>query len=224
MPPQAIHHPPLELELSTPTCLEFQTGFAGCMAMYSDAATVAAYLDTHHEWFADCARPMQVESLGNNGYILTIGRFSAFGYEVEPKIAVVLESAAQETYQMQTFPLEGNYSCGYEVDYRAVMKLLEVDADAIESSLKKVCRSQDLSPPSIVTQVHWELNLNVVLDLPKFLAKLPKSLLQKTGDRLLSQIVRQVSPRLTLRVQEDFHKRFNLPLPPKNGNKLVKIA
>ena len=96
------------------------------------------------------------------------------------------------------------------------------DTDATRSSLKKVCSSQDLSMPGAVTQVHWELNLNVVIELPRFLAKLPKSVLQKTGDRLLSQIVRQVSPRLTLRVQQDFHNRFNLPLPPKKRQQIGK--
>jgi hypothetical protein len=36
---------------------------------------------------------------------------------------------------------------------------------------------------------------------------------QSTGDRLLNQIVRQVSRRLTRKVQEDFHQSLGIELP-----------
>jgi hypothetical protein len=38
---------------------------------------------------------------------------------------------------------------------------------------------------------------------------------QSTGDRLLSQVVRQVSRRLTHKVQEDFHSSLGIPMPKK---------
>ncbi|MBV8885364.1 MAG: DUF1997 domain-containing protein, partial [Chroococcidiopsidaceae cyanobacterium CP_BM_RX_35] len=46
---------------------------------------------------------------------------------------------------------------------------------------------------------------------------LPNSLIQNTGDRLLHQIVKQVSRRLTYKVQEDFHKSRNLPFHSRRG-------
>ncbi|MDB9378687.1 DUF1997 domain-containing protein, partial [Nodularia sphaerocarpa] len=64
---------------------------------------------------------------------------------------------------------------------------------------------------SEITRIEWELDLLVNLHFPKFIQRLPKSLVQSTGDRLLNQIVRQVSRRLTRKVQENFHQSLKLP-------------
>ncbi|MFP4008109.1 MAG: DUF1997 domain-containing protein, partial [Spirulinaceae cyanobacterium] len=40
---------------------------------------------------------------------------------------------------------------------------------------------------------------------------------------LLAQIVRQVSPRLTYKVQKDFHDRLGLPLPPKQSRLFEQV-
>ncbi|MEM9544022.1 MAG: DUF1997 domain-containing protein, partial [Cyanobacteria bacterium P01_E01_bin.42] len=47
---------------------------------------------------------------------------------------------------------------------------------------------------------------------------------QTAGDRLLSQIVRQISPRLTYKVQKDFHQRMGLRLPPKSSRQLLRLS
>jgi hypothetical protein len=47
------------------------------------------------------------------------------------------------------------------------------------------------------------------------LGLLPEGLVQTSGDRLLRQIVRQVSRRLTWKVQEDFHASHGIPCPPR---------
>ncbi|MDY7014297.1 MAG: DUF1997 domain-containing protein, partial [Cyanobacteriota bacterium] len=65
-----------------------------------------------------------------------------------------------------------------------------------------------------------QLQLKVTVNFPKFIYKLPPSLIQSTGDRLLAQIVRQISPRLTYKVQKDFHRSLDLPLPPKQSRTL----
>jgi hypothetical protein len=44
---------------------------------------------------------------------------------------------------------------------------------------------------------------------------LPESLVQSSGDHLLRQIVRQISRKLTWKVQEDFHGTHNLDCPPR---------
>jgi hypothetical protein len=155
------------------TITKFYGRYGDSMEMYAPAAAVAEYLNGHAGWFTRCAEPMKVHPLGENGYALTIGRFGAFGYEVEPKIGLEL------------LPPD-------DVDYHAALQLKEDFAE------------------TIITKVEWELDLTVCLHFPRFIQRLPKSLIQSTGDRLLNQIVRQVSRRLTRKVQEDFHNTFGV--------------
>jgi hypothetical protein len=63
--------------------------------------------------------------------------------------------------------------------------------------------------------VRWELDLSVWIKLPSVIGLLPESLVQSSGDRLLRQIVRQISRRLTWKVQEDFHATHQLDCPPR---------
>ena len=65
---------------------------------------------------------------------------------------------------------------------------------------------------SLLTWVEWELDL---VQFPRFIRRLSRSLIQSTGDRILNQIVRQVSRRLTHKVQKDFHQSLNIPFPQK---------
>ncbi len=200
----------------------FEVAFRGRMDMYSDADTVAQYLNAHEGWFCRCAQPMKVEPLGNNGYVLTVGKYGSFGYEVEPKVGVVLHPPVGRVYQMQTIPIPGYEAPGYEVNYRASMELNEVDTgDRVKVKEGLFSRQQVL--PDRITEVNWMLNLTVEVEFPQFISKLSSSLIQVTGDRLLAQIVRQVSPRLTYKVQQDFHASHNLPIPPKTSRELNRI-
>ena len=63
--------------------------------------------------------------------------------------------------------------------------------------------------------MRWDLDLEVMVRLPAFIGVLPESLVQSSGDHLLRQIVRQVSRRLTWKVQEDFHAQAGLKCPPR---------
>lgn len=175
--------------VATPT--KFYGRYSDAMEMSAPAATVAEYLNTHGSWFSRCAEPMKVQPLGDNGYALIIGRFGSFGYEVEPKIGLELLPPDNGVYYIRTIPIPDYRSPGYDVDYRAALQLKENFAE--------------------VTRVEWELDLTVELHFPRFIQRLPKSLIQSTGDRLLNQIVRQVSRRLTRKVQEDFHLSLGIP-------------
>lgn len=175
----------------------FYGQFADCMEMYADAQTVASYLDAHQDWFGRCAQPMSVEPIGKNGYALTIGRFGSFGYDVEPKIGLELLPPEQGVYRINSIPIPDYIAPGYEVDFNSAMELVSA---ASEQNLAEI------------TRVEWQLDLTVYIHFPKFIQRLPKSMVQTTGDRLLNQIVRQVSRRLTHKVQEDFHKSLGLPL------------
>ncbi len=206
------------------TAFHFKTQFAGYMEMYSDADTVTNYLNTHQGWFCRCAAPMKTEAIGNNGYILTVGRFASFGYEVEPKLAVVLEPSMNGVYWMHSIPIPNEPCLGYEVDYQASMTVKEIPSKIASPGLEKAFKKQDQAAlPEIITKVEWHLAMDVAVQFPKFIRKLPSSMIQKTGDRLLTQIVRQISPRLTYKVQEDFHKGQSLPIPPKTSRYLEKI-
>ena len=201
----------------------FKGNFIGYMDMYSNADTVANYLDAHDHWFVHCAHPMKVEPLGNNGYTLIVGSFSSFGYKVEPKVALVFNPAQNRVYKMHTVPVPNYEYPGYEVQYNAVMELQEITPEQIlGTKMTKVFACPE-SIPSMITRVSWQLDLVVTVDFPQFIYKLPISLIQTTGDRLLSQIVQQISPRLTYKVQKDFHTRLELPIPPKSGRKLQKV-
>ena len=174
------------------------------MEMYAAAEQVAAYLNNHPSWFVRCARPMTAIPLGENGYALVIGKFGAFGYEVEPKIGLELIFADPALYHILTIPIPDYIAPGYEVDYRATLQLVEENLSAVNTD--------DLSgSQGKMTRIEWELELTVEIRFPKFIYRLPQALIQSTGDRILNQIVRQVSRRLTKKVQEDFHQLFSIP-------------
>ncbi|MGF1540229.1 MAG: DUF1997 domain-containing protein [Pleurocapsa sp.] len=199
----------------------FQANFIGSMDMFSNIDTVANYLNAHQGWFCRCARPMKVEPLGNNGYTLIVGRFGSFGYEVEPKIAVVLNPPEDRIYTMYSIPVPNYHPCGYDVNYQASMELREITSQSYQHSSHLF--KQQIVIPNLITRVSWTLNLEVKVQFPKFIYKLPSSIIQSTGDRLLGQIIRQISPRLTYKVQQDFHDSHNLPIPPKSSRQLDRV-
>jgi hypothetical protein len=209
-----------ETNWETEAPVTFQTAFFGRMEMYSDGETVANYLNAHQDWFCRCARPMTVEPLNDRGYTLTIGRFGSAGYEIEPKIAVVLEPPKGRVYEMYTVPVPNYQPVGYDIDYQAVMELEEVSAIEVEGLTKvyqKHYKNTQQTAPDRITKVNWRLNMTIRVDLPKFVRKLPMSIIKSTGEGLITQVVKQVSPRLTYKVQQDFHSSLELPLPPKSN-------
>lgn len=191
-----------EVEVPAEKLTRFHGQFTDCMEMYADVHTVAEYLNAHQGWFCRCAQPMTVEPLGTNGYALTVGRFGAFNYEVEPKVGLELLPPESGAYRIRTIAIPHYVAPGYDVDFKAVMNLVDASTNSHYNG--------------VVTGVEWELDLSVYLHFPKFIQRLPQSVIQATGDRLLNQIVRQVSRRLTHKVQEDFHTSFNLTFPKKS--------
>ncbi len=183
----------------------FRSTFSDCMPMYAPASVVGAYLDAHQGWFHRCAQPMQVEAIGGTGYALVLGRFGALGYELEPRIGLDLLPADAQTYRIRTIPVPGYVPEDYHVDFQASLTLVEVPLSPDLAA--------ELPHLSVMTQVDWHLDLGVEVRFPRFIRVLPAHLIQRTGDGVLWQIVRQISRRLTRRVQEDFHHSQGLPLP-----------
>ncbi|ARV61886.1 hypothetical protein BZZ01_27600 [Nostocales cyanobacterium HT-58-2] len=194
-----------EVIVGTPA--RFDGRYSDYMEMYAASGMVVEYLNNHASWFSRCAEPMKVEPLGENGYALVIGRFGSFGYEVEPKVGLELLPSEEGIYRIRTIPIPNYHAPGYDVDYRASLQLQENLANDSSTSLGEI------------TRVEWQLDLTVYIHFPKFIQRLPKSLVQSTGDRLLNQIVRQVSRRLTRKVQEDFHQSLGISFPAHSKKK-----
>ena len=140
---------------------------------------------------------MQVAALDHQSYALTLGRFGNFGFEVEPTIALRLLPEDKQLYRIETVrtvPQSLVLRDHYDVDFQASMQLIDQDS---------------------TTSVNWDLDLSVWIRLPKVITMLPEQLVQSSGDHLLRQIVRQISRRLTWKVQEDFHASHGLHCPPR---------
>ena len=197
---------PSQVEISSKETLHFQGNYVGHMEMYADAASVAQYLDAHQEWFHRCAQPMTVESIGENGYGLTVGKFKSLNHEVEPKIGLHLLPQEEGVYRIETIPVPGYQPAGYDVDFQASMTLCEGTSEDLP---------EDLGIET-ATHVEWELSLSTWVEVPRFVQVLPDNLVKASGDKLLNQIVRQVSKRLTKKVQQEFHTALNLPIPTEN--------
>lgn len=180
---------------------EFRSSFTDCMEMYADAKTVAHYLDAHQDWFRRCAAPMEAEALGETGYALTLGRFGSLGYNLEPKIGLDLLPQDEGVYRIRTIEVPDYQPIGYSVDFQAALELNQHQPE------------DDTLPVDYLTRVEWVLDLGVSIEFPRFINMLPQQVVKGTGDRLLHQIVRQISRRLTHRVQQDFHESLGLPLP-----------
>jgi hypothetical protein len=192
-----------------PELTKFYSQYIDNMTMYADLQTVATYFDAHHSWFRRCAHPMKAEPLGKNGYALVIGRFGSYGYVVEPKIGLDLLPQDNGIYRIETIPVPDYVTNGYDVDFRAAMELVEQNTNEFSDGA-----SYNGTSTGKMTQVQWQLDLTVSIQFPRFIHRaLPKQLIQTTGDRLLQQIVRQVSQRLTHKVLEDFHTSHGVPIP-----------
>jgi Protein of unknown function (DUF1997) len=179
-----------------PFCFSYR--FTDAMLMGADVQTVSKYLDAHQGWFTRCAQPMQVNALGKNGYDLTIGRFNSFGYVVEPKIGLELMPQDRGVYRITTVEIPNYTPPGYEVSFNAQMRLVDTVAGNV-----------------LGTKIDWDLDLNVYIQFPKFIYKLPTGVIQGTGDKLLKQIVNRVSRQLTHKVQQDFHGNLGLKIPKR---------
>lgn len=221
--PTLTEKEPLTQTKEQKNSFEFNVFFSGYVDMFSNIETVAEYLAAHEGWFCRCAQPMTVEPFSKDGYLLNVGKFDSLGYEVEPKIAIVLEPPQNNLYVMRTVPIPDYDFPGYEVQYKSSMELTEILTDNIKMSLRDKIFASKQSVPELITRLNWHLDLVVSVEFPSFVAKLPRNLIQKSGDHLLSQIVRQISPRLSYKVQQDFHLSRGITIPYKNCRGLTQL-
>lgn len=214
---QAGTQPTLRLS-GDPQVRRYASHFADLMEMRAPADVVGRYLDRHEDWFRRCAAPMTVASLDRDAYLLTLGRFGNFGFEVEPTIALELLPQENGVYEIVTLPLadqSANLQGLYDVDFNASLRLDETDGQSLSASGPIEVSNEEVDLLMSHTLVRWQLDLAVWIRLPSMLNLLPDGLVQSSGDHLLKQIVRQISRKLTWKVQEDFHANHGIPCPPR---------
>lgn len=187
----------------------FRLHYEDKIDLYAPKAIVAEYLTKHADWFPACAAPMQVSPLGKNGYNLLIGRYGAFKYELEVKIGLeLIPPDSYGIYRMKNIPLPDYSPPGYQIDFQGTFYLKELPTDP---AMRLQLLSQEMPDlPPIMTRWHWQLDLEVGVQFPQFIRAMPESLIHNTGDRLLQQIVREVSRRLADRVQRHFHHSLGI--------------
>ncbi len=206
-------------EIDTPETSKtnwFKTKYSNCMELYIDVETVAKHFASHRNWFCQCAHPMKVEPLGENGYDLLVGKLGSFGYEVEARVGLELvppDSAG--IYRIRNIKVPNYTAPGYEIKFQSEMKLVELPTDQF-CSQKEI---QKLGLPPVITGVKWDLDLTVGVKFPPFIQKMSPGLIQKTGNGLLLKVVRQVSQCLSHKTQMDFHATYNLPFPKQKKRK-----
>lgn len=204
--------------------IPFQTHFQGIMDMFANIETVRDYLNHHEGWFVRCASPMKAEPFGDNGYTLTIGHYGSFGYELDPRMTVVFNIPKEDYYVTNSIPNPNAEDKRYTVDYQSTMDIKEISTSDIGINIEKIYKKHNLEEiPTVITRIHWQLDLKVEVKFPNFIYKLPLKLIKSTGDRLLTEIVKQISPRLSYKVQNDFHTGLKLPIPPKKSRTCEKI-
>jgi Protein of unknown function (DUF1997) len=182
----------------------FRNHFVGYMDLYSDRQSVMDYLDAHQGWFRRCAKPFKADPLGESGYAMGVGKVGAFGFFVEPKVGLNLLPQDQGLYRILTVEIPDQPPLGYEVDFQAVMELVETPTPAEFQSIS-----------AQITVVQWTLDLQVSLQFPKFILSMSREWIQNTGDGVLAMVVKRVSNSLTAKVQADFHKTREIVLPKK---------
>ncbi|MGB3533842.1 MAG: DUF1997 domain-containing protein [Microcoleaceae cyanobacterium] len=188
----------------------FQAQFEDCMVMYADVERVAEYFANHRGWFCRCAEPMKTQPLGENAYDILIGRFGAFGYQVEARVGLELAPPdRQGIYKINTISIPDYVPPGYVVNFAANMNLVELSVEELGSQHK--LKASEI--PTAITGAKWTLELEVGVKFPQFIRSMSPCLIQTTGDRLLRNIVKQVSRRLTYKTQLDFHTTYQIPFP-----------
>lgn len=187
----------------------FHLNYADCVELYAPETLVAAYVNDHSSWFTRCALPMKAISIGDNAYDLLIGRYGALQFEVEVRIGLELIPCDETgVYRICSIELPNYTPPGYQVNFHGQFYLAEIPCCPTPEYFKEL-QSYLILPsplPEVMTRWEWSLDLTVGVRFPQFIHRLPQSLIQTTSDRLLQQIVREVSRRLAKKVQQDFHK------------------
>ncbi|WP_408648793.1 protein kinase domain-containing protein [Tumidithrix elongata] len=169
----------------------FRNYSSGTILLKGDMESVSKYIENHPQWLPQCILPLKARAIGANAYSLNIGKIGALGYEIDPTVNLYMTQDGRSNYQIKTQPIPAKDPNGYEVSFHSKIKL-------VEHPTRK--------PKNKTTRIEWDLTLIAKLDFPMFVMILPTSLVQRTGDAILNQVVKQVSDSFSEKISQDFHR------------------
>ncbi len=182
--------------------VQIVTARQGEVDLETDQATLADYLTQHSRWIERCFKPLQVYPLAADAYKLQFFRIGGLGFELEPCFGVQIWSEGDSLFRLGSIELPSDEGLPYRVQCQSSFRLEEISPTT---------RKDPKRQAPIVTRVHWHLYLNIHMDLPGFLQALPYSLVHRVGSKVVQQVTRNMSDRLTHNVCSDFYRWIGKP-------------
>jgi hypothetical protein len=187
---------------ASPRSVRIQAGRQGQVAMETEREPLAAYLGEHQEWIDRCFKPLKVFPLSESTYKLQFFRIGGLGFELEPCFGVEIWAEEDYLFRLGSIDLPSDADLPYTVDCQSYFQLRDL-------------------PDSGMTQVNWDLELDIWMELPCFLSAFPHSLVYNVGAKVVRQVTRRMSDRLTHNVCTDYYRSVG-----KRGKKyqVVQVA
>lgn len=174
-------------------------GRQGQVDLETDLSTLAEYLHAHPQWIQRCFKPLKVFPLSEETYKLQFFRIGGLGFELEPCFGVKIWPEQGNIFWLSSIDLPEEEGLPYTVDCLSYFRLEELDP-AQHHNGRKPASNEPL------TRVHWDLKLDIWMQLPGFLQALPYTLVYRVGAQVVHQVTRSMSDRLTHNVCNDFYR------------------
>lgn len=191
MPEPTATPTPIPTETIDKRSVRILAGRQGRVDLETDRLTLAHYLHDHAEWIERCFKPLKVFPLSPETYKLQFFRIGGLGFELEPCFGVKIWPEQDSVFWLSSIDLPEEEGLPYSVDCLSYFRLEELDLDSHHGPL---------------TRVHWDLKLDIWMQLPGFLQALPYPLVYRVGARVVNQVTRSMSDRLTHNVCTDFYR------------------
>ncbi len=178
---------------------------------------LAHYLQNHEDWISRCFKPLKVEPLAldflghslpqddpsspsvtGHCYRLQFFKIGGLGFELEPSFGVRIWQESDRMFRLSSIKLPSDEGLPYTVGCQAYFGLEQLAPDSEQ----------------LQTRVHWRLDLDIYMTLPRFLQALPRPMVYRVGSNVVSQVTRSMSDRLTHNVCKDFYRSIGKPNKP----------
>lgn len=176
---------------ASPRSVRIQAGRQGQVDMQTKRESLAAYLQEHQKWIDRCFKPLKVFPLSDSTYKLQFFRIGGLGFELEPCFGVKIWSEKHYMFRLSSIELPSDADLPYTVDCQSYFQLEEL-------------------PESGMTRVNWDLELDIWMELPRFLAAFPYNLVYNVGAKVVRQVTRRMSDRLTHNVCTDYYRSVGM--------------
>ncbi len=199
----------------------------GQVDLETSQADLAHYLQQHQSWVARCFKPLKVEALDpapasdveanaevgaeiGQRYRLQFFKIGGLGFELEPSFGVRIWQESENLFRLSSIELPSDEGLPYTVNCEAYFELEELNLSP-DSNSNSSANPNSKDP---VTRVHWRLELNISMILPRFLQALPRQMVYGVGSNVVCRVTRTMSDRLTQNVCQDFYRSIGRPGQP----------